>query len=193
MKLRKLSIALTLFVGAVVTAHSETFNYSFTVGSGQPTPANISGSFDGTLNGNLISGLSHIFASLNGVEVIGSGSLFSAGWDAGLPGFGTNAIISIDGTQNNFTFSDLPFLPGNSPTFSVSSFAPNVLASGTPSIQRFYSQTIPPFFLQDTEAVPTNWSVTVAAPVPEPETFAMLLAGLGLIYSTVKRRKEKQA
>lgn len=33
----------------------------------------------------------------------------------------------------------------------------------------------------------------VAAPVPEPETYAMLLAGFGLIGAAVKRRKAKQA
>ena len=33
----------------------------------------------------------------------------------------------------------------------------------------------------------------VAAAVPEPETYAMLLAGLGLIGASVKRRKAKQA
>jgi hypothetical protein len=34
----------------------------------------------------------------------------------------------------------------------------------------------------------TKVSATVAA-VPEPETYAMLLAGLGLIGAAVKRRK----
>ena len=33
--------------------------------------------------------------------------------------------------------------------------------------------------------------VTVAAPVPEPETYAMLLAGLGLMGSIARRRKQK--
>jgi hypothetical protein len=33
----------------------------------------------------------------------------------------------------------------------------------------------------------------IATPVPEPETYAMLLAGLGLVGATVKRRKAKQA
>jgi hypothetical protein len=32
-----------------------------------------------------------------------------------------------------------------------------------------------------------------ATAVPEPETYAMLLAGLGLIGSIIRRRKDKQA
>ena len=35
-----------------------------------------------------------------------------------------------------------------------------------------------------------NYSGTVAAPVPEPETFAMLLAGLGLIGAVTRRRNK---
>jgi hypothetical protein len=31
------------------------------------------------------------------------------------------------------------------------------------------------------------------APVPEPETYAMLLAGLGVMGAVVRRRKQKQA
>ena len=31
----------------------------------------------------------------------------------------------------------------------------------------------------------------VAAPVPEPETYAMLIAGLGLVGAAAKRRKQK--
>lgn len=33
--------------------------------------------------------------------------------------------------------------------------------------------------------------VSVAAPIPEPETYAMLLAGLGLLGLTARRRKQK--
>ena len=33
----------------------------------------------------------------------------------------------------------------------------------------------------------------VAAPVPEPETYAMLLAGLGMVGTIIRRRKSKQA
>jgi hypothetical protein len=33
----------------------------------------------------------------------------------------------------------------------------------------------------------------VAAPVPEPETYAMMLAGLGLLGFMARRRKQKAA
>jgi hypothetical protein len=36
-------------------------------------------------------------------------------------------------------------------------------------------------------------AVTAIAPVPEPETYALMLAGLGLIGATVRRRKVGQA
>lgn len=36
-------------------------------------------------------------------------------------------------------------------------------------------------------------SIAPMAPVPEPETYAMLLAGLGLMGAIAKRRKDKQA
>jgi hypothetical protein len=35
-----------------------------------------------------------------------------------------------------------------------------------------------------------NWSATVTA-VPEPETYAMLLAGLGLMGVVARRRQQK--
>ena len=37
------------------------------------------------------------------------------------------------------------------------------------------------------------WGVNVAAPIPEPETYAMLLAGLGLLGFAARRRKLKLA
>jgi hypothetical protein len=37
------------------------------------------------------------------------------------------------------------------------------------------------------------FTLSSVSAVPEPETYTMLLAGLGLIGATVKRRKDKQA
>lgn len=38
-----------------------------------------------------------------------------------------------------------------------------------------------------------QFAVNVAAPVPEPETYAMMLAGLGLLGIVARRRKQKAA
>jgi hypothetical protein len=40
------------------------------------------------------------------------------------------------------------------------------------------------------------WAVRdgdVTSPVPEPETYAMMLAGLGLVSIVARRRKQRQA
>ena len=37
------------------------------------------------------------------------------------------------------------------------------------------------------------WGVNVAAPIPEPETYAMLLAGLGLLGFAARRKRQKEA
>ena len=37
-----------------------------------------------------------------------------------------------------------------------------------------------------------DWSISVAA-IPEPETYSMLLAGLGLLGFAARRRKQKEA
>lgn len=45
----------------------------------------------------------------------------------------------------------------------------------------------------DDFVVGVNFAVTPLAPVPEPETYAMMLAGLGLLVIAGRRRKQKNA
>jgi len=46
---------------------------------------------------------------------------------------------------------------------------------------------------RDRDYLRTAGSVSIAAAVPEPETYAMLLAGLGLMGAVVRRHGKKQA
>ena len=46
---------------------------------------------------------------------------------------------------------------------------------------------------QDTNLLIDDMVVNGTAPVPEPETYAMLLAGLGLLGVAARRRKQKQS
>jgi hypothetical protein len=40
---------------------------------------------------------------------------------------------------------------------------------------------------------PIGWTTYMAAPVPEPETYALMLAGLGLLGFVARRRNQKEA
>ncbi len=61
-----------------------------------------------------------------------------------------------------------------------------LVATGTSITLRFNGR-------QDPYGMGIDNISVVAAPVPEPETYAMLLAGLGLIGTVVNRSKSKQA
>lgn len=51
-------------------------------------------------------------------------------------------------------------------------------------------QGLPPYSLNnDLSAIELNYTFAEASPVPEPETYAMLLVGLGMIGFTIRRRE----
>ena len=58
----------------------------------------------------------------------------------------------------------------------------NLTASSTSTLLKFSSRNDPSFTRLDNVSV-------LAAPVPEPETYAMMIAGLGLLAFAAKRRK----
>lgn len=151
---------------------AQTFNYSYTFDTGEV----ISGSFSGIANGNLISGLSNITANFNGTPFSGSGNLFSAAYTGS--GFGGSAVVSIDGLQSNFIFGpDSNFAE----YFYVIPWAGGIGAQA-------YIPAVGYIDYVNTHYIPSNWHVTAA--IPEPETYAMLLAGLGLLGFTARRRKQ---
>ena len=64
----------------------------------------------------------------------------------------------------------------------------NNLAVGT-----YYVQVAGNIFGKPASSFSGNVSLTALSPVPEPETYAMMLAGLGMVGFAARRRKQNQA
>lgn len=151
-------------------------------------PLTVTGLFSGNANDNLITNLTDISVYIDGVGLKGNGNLYTSSihpsqlggyeWHSG------GAVVSFDGSKNNFMFSDVNFPINNIYTNYFGSIFDGTNQQGynantNQEAHGFSSLTI------------ANWKVTqLTASVPEPETYAMLLAGLGLM-GAVTRRKQK--
>jgi hypothetical protein len=73
----------------------------------------------------------------------------------------------------------------------------DALASSNPAANDFYrvfvANSLPTDQTESRDAAVKVgvWAVRTASPVPEPDTYAMLLAGMGLIGAITFRRKTK--
>lgn len=163
-----------------LAAQAATFNYSYS-----PAPSfSVTGSFDGTASGDLVTNLSNIRinAVFLGVEVGGVGNaVLPYHYDTQLSDWVSGGgVVSFSGAQNNFAFVVAAtanyFRPfDNSALYSMAS------SVNGQSIYYFSSFT--------QQAVP-SWRLTEVSAVPEAESYALLLAGLGLMAAVVRRRKQ---
>jgi hypothetical protein len=189
MKLLKTALSTALMFTALAANAATTYDFSYTFNDNQV----VTGSLSGDLIGQFINNISNIQVSLNGTQFStdSSGSLHAAAWDPiALNWSSAPAVISTNASLNNFVFADsnVPADFGasnylmftNDSTYGSVAFAANTNIGMTALDGASY----------EAPAVnASSWSL-VAAPVPEPESYAMLLAGLGLTSATVLRRRQ---
>jgi hypothetical protein len=193
MTFKKFTFAIAMAVAAVAT-QAETFNYSYTFADG----TKVTGSFDGTSDGTLVTGLTNISANINGIAFNGSGALFGSSYEDNSGYVSGGAVASFDGRNNNFMFNDNGYAAAASGEYT--NYFYSGTAGGPPKVPNYdvyagghwtydyeYGHNRVPYVFSAEQ-----WSLRSVNAVPEPETYALMLAGLGLMGSLVKRRKAKQ-
>jgi hypothetical protein len=190
--MKYINLAIAVVVGLVAEpAHADIFRYSYTFGDGRI----VSGEVTGIEAGNLVTDISNVSVNYYFSEFNGSGSLYSFGFfEGGTKVVADLATLSFDGLANNFVFSDSSTFPGN---YSYTNFyysAPLEIGGGTrafmgSSLVSTDGYADPRFDRYDA----SRWTLIQVSTVPEPETLALMLAGLGLMGSIAFRRKAKQA
>ena len=159
-----------------ISAFASVFNFSYTFGTGDK----VTGSFTGDLQGTLISNLSNVSVVLDGKPF--PSSIFSVtSWSDSAFWVNGGAVASLDGLQNNFNFRGGDYSGAVYAFFAVPFFS-----TQTNSAQAYISLAWNNYPVDVTGYDARNWSVTA---VPEPETYAMMLAGLGLLGFMAKRKK----
>jgi hypothetical protein len=170
------SAALVFVLLASAAAQATTFNYSYTFATGEV----VTGAFDGTANGNLVTGLSNISVLVNGSALPSSGSMGAYFFEQSTGDWISNPVVSFDGLESNFTFaSGDPYDPHN---------AFLLVPYGTvyTDLAQLYYQGFEPSELVSN----ARWHLEAVTAVPEAETYAMLLGGLGLLGAIARRRKQ---
>lgn len=171
-------LAATLFT---VSAHAATFDFSYTFADSRV----ITGRLDGTANGNLVTDLSNIYVKVNGVDFAGSGSLLAARYDG--TRWRDDAVVSFTGLENNFLFTDGSFAGSYDVNYFTQRSGPGLDFSWVESTRGFKSSEI---YTVTPGGTLARWRLTAVTAVPEPETYAMLLAGLGLLGAVARRRRQ---
>jgi hypothetical protein len=161
---------------ASVSAHAETFDFSYTFGDGSL----VSGSLQGSLVGNSVQDISDIHAALNGIAF--TGTLNAAGWDPATTQFGAPATVSTDATRNNFVFVDATVAGMNAGNFTNffemitnDPLANGVFAGNANVLNNNSAADFEPN---------ASWSLT---PVPLPAGLLLFSSGLGL-FGALRRR-----
>lgn len=170
--LRLLAGAALLASASVANAGLYDYQYIFSDGSV------INGSFQGSANGNLITGLSDFSAYVNGEAFAQNGTLLIRDVNGN-----NNGVVSFDGTQTSLLLVN-SLRPANmSHILLIGAFegsaVTNVINYSTPTQFNAEGPGFTPY-------ASARWRVTA---VPEPATGAMLLSGLALVGAAARRRK----
>ena len=140
----------------------------------------ITGSFTGELQDGRITGLSDVHLFRDGVAFRGNGALYTLQFDARTRSWREGGWLSLDGSANNIMFIDSDYGAGDSSFFN---YFYSVQGLGNAAFQPSYYRYKRP------QAMLSVWRADVAAAVPEPSAWALLVLGFGALGAALRRRR----
>ncbi|MET3722162.1 PEPxxWA-CTERM sorting domain-containing protein [Sphingomonas trueperi] len=158
------------------TAHAQQhFKFSAHLTS-TPGSGVVTGTFDGTLNGNLITNLSNIYVFVDGAAFNSNGALYNFAFNLSDTSWtGNAAVASLDGTQNNFLFSDgdvANYQPYTGYFYSLSNYVDIAIMQSTSA--NFFANS------------PSSFRAEL---VPEPASWTLMIGGFGLVGAALRQRR----
>ena len=190
MKLLKTAVLSAALVFASLAAHAGTYQFAYNfdpINTGDGNALALTGTFSGDQVGALIGNISNVQVFLNGTAF--QGPLFAEGWNASTQNWDSTIapVISLNNVaQNNFVFADTDV--------STDPNASNYFwMTGGQTLAVTFNTTDAgnnPLSGYET-AVNGKWSVAAVAAVPEPESLALALMGLGLCGVAAVRRRAR--
>lgn len=165
-------------LGSLRPAFADSFDFSYVFGDGNT----VSGTFDGTVNGSLVTGLTNISLSFNSSPIAGSlytGQYDGANWVVG-------GVVSFDVLQNNFIFINDDIANGGS---AYDSFF--YMTNSSVFADLAYGQSDPlGVFTLDSPPEAGRWTLrdTTHGNVPDSAATVSLLA-IGLVATAGLQRR----
>jgi hypothetical protein len=142
--------------------------------------------------GNRVDGLQFAYSgeSLSFVDGAGPTASFSTGFGSIDSGYSTTSLIILGWPSANNSpnlFNSLDSFTSwslNGATITLADFSIFATATSTKPTPGFGVISMP-------GAAPSNWVAMGVSPIPEPETYALMLAGLGVVGFVARRRRPR--
>lgn len=177
-----LSVALACACAGASARAAAQFEFSQFFATGSAGAMTLTGSFEGDMAAGRISNLTNLNLFRNGASFRGNGALFTFQYDFKTRRWHEGGYLSLDGSANNIMIVDTNYGAGDASFFN---YFYSVTGLGTAAFTPSYYR----YRVAKTTELSVRLAAPVAAPVPEPSAWALLVLGFGALGAAMRRRR----